>query len=288
MNNPPLVTIGIPAYNAERFIALAIKSVLAQTYPNFELIITDDGSSDRTIEIARSFNDSRIKVLSDGENHGISYRLNQQIDIARGKYFARMDADDIMFPDRIELQVKYLEKNPEVDVVSGQAVVIDDENEIIGLRGTATQIQELTLDRWINGFSLIHPTVTGSSDFFRRYKYHDKFKGVEDIDLWARACEMCKLLVLPIRVMFYRDPLKFKLKTYNFRRKQAEKLYKELAHKGILDNSVCKRLIWESKIKSIIAKILSYLQMDHVMLSRRNKPIIEKDYYNYILRKIEG
>ena len=79
----PLVTIGIPCYNVGKFISLSIKSVLMQTYTNFELIITDDGSTDNTVEEIRKFKDPRIKIIVDGENHGISYRLNQQIDMAK-------------------------------------------------------------------------------------------------------------------------------------------------------------------------------------------------------------
>ena len=126
--NTPLVTIGIPCYNVGRFIALSIKSVLAQTYTNFELIITDDGSTDNTVDEIRKFNDSRIIMIVDGENHGISYRLNQQIDMAKGYIFIRMDGDDIMFPNRVEKQVKYLQEHPNIDVVGTGAVIIDDEN----------------------------------------------------------------------------------------------------------------------------------------------------------------
>lgn len=128
------VTIGIPCYNVGRFIALSIKSVLAQTYTNFELIITDDGSTDNTIEEIRKFNDSRIKLIVDGENHGISYRLNQQIDMAKGDFFIRMDGDDIMFPNRVEEQVRFLYSHPNVDVVGSSIVVVDDETKIIGFR----------------------------------------------------------------------------------------------------------------------------------------------------------
>ena len=81
--NTPLVTIGIPVYNCKDYIALAVKSVLNQTYTNFELIITDDGSTDGTLDILKQFEDPRIILIVDGENHGISYRLNQQIDLAK-------------------------------------------------------------------------------------------------------------------------------------------------------------------------------------------------------------
>lgn len=287
MNTAPLVTVGMPAYNAERFISLAIKSVLAQTFTDFELIITDDGSSDKTVEIARSFNDTRIKIISDGKNYGISHRLNQQIDLARGKYFCRMDADDIMMPDRIEKQIVYLESNPNVSVVSGHSIVIDDDNQILGIRSGIDDIHRFTMKDWISGRSLIHPTVTGKRDYFRQYYYQNEFKGVEDIDLWARSCEEKVLLILPVPFIFYRDPQKFKIKTYNFRQRQSKKLLKDLVNKGLLDKSVCKKSIRKRKIKSIIATLFSYLHIDDFMIARRNKPLIDKDHYNEILKAIE-
>ena len=100
-----LVTIGIPFYNASQFLEYAIKSVINQTYTNWELILVDDGSTDDSLSIARSFNDQRIKILSDGVNKGLVSRLNEIILNSRGSYIARMDADDIMHFERIEKQI---------------------------------------------------------------------------------------------------------------------------------------------------------------------------------------
>src|SRR5690606_13478656 len=105
MTDNVFVTMGMPVYNAEKFIKMAINSVLQQSHRNFELIITDDGSTDQSMDIVESFNDSRIVLIKDSNNKGISHRLNQQIDLAKGKYFLRMDSDDIMFPDRIEKEI---------------------------------------------------------------------------------------------------------------------------------------------------------------------------------------
>ena len=82
------ISIGIPIYNAERFLESAIKSVLNQSFKEFELILSDDGSTDSSLEIASSFNDSRIRILNDDQNRGIAFRLNEKIRLARGKYFA--------------------------------------------------------------------------------------------------------------------------------------------------------------------------------------------------------
>ena len=197
----PFVTIGLPVFNCESFIEFAMMSILNQTFTNFEIIITDDGSTDRTLDILRGFNDSRIKIITDGENRGISFRLNQQIDMAKGKYFCRMDGDDIMFPDRLEHQIAFLESHKEIDVVGSSAIIIDDNNEIIGTRGYI----ENGLDKPCNSF--IHPTVCGRIDYFRKYRYTDSLKGVEDADLWIRSNKESNFVQLNLPTLFYRDQI---------------------------------------------------------------------------------
>jgi glycosyltransferase involved in cell wall biosynthesis len=109
MKNSPLVSVLMPAYNSELYIAEAIQSILNQTYQNIELIIFDDGSSDKTRQVIQGFTDPRItKVLSD-QNFGVVKARNEMIDRATGQYIALMDADDIADPARLEKQVEILE-----------------------------------------------------------------------------------------------------------------------------------------------------------------------------------
>lgn len=267
----PQVTIGIPAYNAGRFIKWAVQSVLNQTYTDFELIITDDGSTDDTGEIVKSFKDPRIVLITDDENHGISYRLNQQIDLARGKYFVRMDADDIMLPDRIERQVAYLESHPEVDMIGGGAIIINDDNYIIGERIGREPLQ-IDLKNWLAGNSFIHPTVAGKTQIFKDLKYSTEFTGVEDQHLWMRASQKCKLINLPDYFIFYREPLGFKLKTYLFRRVQNRKLSRSREMNEILDRKTIRKRLLRSYLRGIIAAILTFFHLDKKMIAHRNKP----------------
>ena len=130
MDHPIIVSIGMPVFNAEKHLKIAIDSVLNQDFKEFELIISDDGSTDNSLNIIQSYTDKRIKLLSDSSNKGIGYRLNEQIALSKGVYFARMDSDDIMFPDRILEQVKFLQEHPNVDVVGGSAVVINEYDQI--------------------------------------------------------------------------------------------------------------------------------------------------------------
>ena len=116
----PLVSVILPAYNAENTIAEAIKSIIDQTYNNWELIVINDGSSDRTEDIILSFTDKRIKYYKNQGNKQLIYTLNRGLSLATGKYIARMDADDICFPQRFEKQVDFMEKHSNVIVCGTQ------------------------------------------------------------------------------------------------------------------------------------------------------------------------
>lgn len=276
----------MPAFNAERFIAQAIKSVLNQTFSDFELIITDDGSTDRTVEIAQSFNDPRITVISDGENKGISYRLNQQIDLAKGKYFARMDADDIMFSDRIEFQVNFLRAHPDIDLIGGGAIIIDDNSKIIGKREINKKCIKLTPDEIRKGNSFIHPTVMGKVEFFKNFGYCDKYKGVEDVYLWHQSCNNCNLYILQKKVLFYRDPLKYKISTFLFRSKQSRKLLRDPDFLHIYERHSKFKRLFKNYIQTIIVPIISFLGLDAFLIKRRNQRCNDSKSYNTILETV--
>ena len=109
-----LVSIGMTVYNTSEYIEDAIKSILKQTYTNWELIVINDGSTDDTLDKIKKIKDNRIKIFSDSQNKGIAKRLNECIEASSGDYFARMDGDDIMVPYRLEQQVKYLEEHKDV------------------------------------------------------------------------------------------------------------------------------------------------------------------------------
>ena len=131
-----MISIGIPFYNAQQYLGYAIGSVLSQTYENWELILVNDGSTDNSLNIANMYaeEDSRIRVVSDSRNKKLPYRLNQLIEESTGDFIARMDADDIMHPERLEKQLSFLETNKRYDLVSTGLVSIDKDNIVaIGL-----------------------------------------------------------------------------------------------------------------------------------------------------------
>lgn len=128
MQNPK-VTVLMPAYNAEKYIGTAIESILNQTYKDFEFIIVNDCSTDSTLDIIKKYakKDKRIKIISNKENQKIAQTLNNGLKEAKGKYVARLDADDWSYPERLEKQVNFMEENPAIVLSSGNMEICDGE-----------------------------------------------------------------------------------------------------------------------------------------------------------------
>lgn len=192
----------LPAFNAARTVRQAVVSILMQTYPNWELIIIDDGSSDKTLEILRGFNDPRIKIFSDGINKGLPTRLNEALDLSQGKYFARMDSDDICFPDRLRLQVEFLEAHPEIDLVGTRALLFNNHGQAVGLFPFSHHHEEISKHPW-NGFHLPHPTWMGRLAWFQATRYRQVDRA-EDQDLLLRSYSDGRFACLPEMLFAYR------------------------------------------------------------------------------------
>ena len=131
MKNKSLITVLMTVYNGGRFIEKAIKSVLNQTYTNFKFLIIDNKSIDNTKIIIKSFQDNRIKLIELENNIGQTAALNKGLGLINTKYVARIDADDICLPERIEKQINYLDKNVNVDVLGTWAVQINEDDEVV-------------------------------------------------------------------------------------------------------------------------------------------------------------
>lgn len=283
--NEILVTVGIPVFNPNEHFESAIRSVLNQSHTNFELIITDDGSTNgKTEEILSRFSDSRINFINDETNRGISYRLNQQISSAKGKYFFRMDADDIMFPYRIEFQVQFLENNQNIDATGSTAIIIDENNNIVGKRGSA-KIIEHSFHSALKSNIFIHPTVAAPLTWFKKHLYKEDLSGVEDYDLWIRASESSTFAILDTPLLFYRDPHRIKVNVNRFRKDKSRRLlieYKNVypKHKNKINTSLYRK--W---VKDHILHILILFKLDHHVVKKRNSHINNLLEYTTILKK---
>ena len=186
------ISVVMPTYNAARFLRTAVESILNQTFSDFEFIIVDDASSDGTREILSSYKDERIRIV-DGPRSGIVAALNRGLDLARGEYVARMDADDISFPDRFAKQVDFLDSHPDVGVC-GTLVrdILEDGTSCLGYFSSDrfTQMNEKPgiFNQIFYDPIICHPTVMFRASILKKYgfRYNEDLKNTEDQELWAR------------------------------------------------------------------------------------------------------
>lgn len=197
----PTVTVIMPVYNSEQFIRDAIESVLGQTYTNFEFLIIDDASNDRTVSIVKSYNDPRIHLIEKPQNTGYTLSLNMGLKKAKGRYIARMDSDDISLPKRFEKQVSFLDANPEFILCGTSYSIIDGNNRII-LPETNDEIR-LTL---LHFNCIAHPTVMFKREILDRHflEYNPDMEPSEDYDLWVRLLTKGNLYNLQEILLHYR------------------------------------------------------------------------------------
>ena len=199
----PIVSIGMSVFNASVTVRDALNSVLWQTYPHWELIVLDDGSTDDTVEIIRTYRDERIRLFSDGRNLGLAARLNQAIELSQGSLFARMDADDVAYPERLHRQVEFLQDHPEIDLLGSNAVAFAGCGLPLGTFKVGQTHSELCRTPW-NGIGIPHPTWMGRTCWFGKYRYDQKMRRAQDQELLLRAHENSRFACLPDVLLGYR------------------------------------------------------------------------------------
>lgn len=262
-----IISIGIPFYNAEKYLENAIFSVLAQTYKCWELILIDDGSSDSSLAIANMYakKDLRIRVFSDGRNKKLPYRLNQIIEESTGDFIARMDADDIMHPERLEKQLSFLETNKRYDLVSTGLVSIDNDNIVKGYRKVESLYDDFLSIK--TSYPIVHPSIMARRSWFERNKYSEEYPRAEDFELWTRTINNkdFKMAVLPDLLLYYREEGNLSvdkiLNTYS----DVFKIYSSYHPYGKFNLNAIKK-----NLKMLIVKGLYYSGNLQKLASRRN------------------
>lgn len=207
-----MISVVMGAYNSEKYISEAIESIINQTYKNFEFIIIDDCSADKTNMIIRKYavKDNRIKLINNSNNMGLTYCLNKGIKIAKGKYIARMDTDDIALPSRLEKQFSYLENHKNVVVLGSWAFDIDENGKIIQERNVPKYNKDIVnLIKLVS--PMIHPTV-----MFRKKEiniiggYNEDFKLSQGYELWFRCiAKGYHMENLSERLLYYRRDINY-------------------------------------------------------------------------------
>jgi glycosyltransferase involved in cell wall biosynthesis len=180
------VSVVLPVYNGSKYLGLAIDSILTQSFKDFELIVVNDGSTDASGEVIGSFNDNRLKVITNPTNVGITKSLNIGVKAATGKYIARMDSDDISEPIRLEKQYEFMERNPKVGVLGSNINIIDTEGNFIRFKGRPITNNEIKFYFVINN-PFVHSSVMVRKVCFDTLGFYDEdFKYAQDYELWQR------------------------------------------------------------------------------------------------------
>jgi len=189
----PKISVVMSVYNGEKHIRKAIQSILRQTYQDFEFIIVNDCSTDKTVEIIKSFNDNRIIIIENPGNIGLTKSLNKGVKEAKGEYIARMDADDISLPHRFETQIKFLEENKDHGLVGSSYYKMDDSGKTVFWVKVLTEDSELRQglkrQNWFGHGSVL----IKKSAFIECNGYDEDFKYAQDYDLWVRISERFKV-----------------------------------------------------------------------------------------------
>jgi len=269
----PLVSIVIPFFNNETTLLDAIKSVFAQTYTNWELILLNDGSKDNSLQLAKSIKDNRVRVISDGQNRGLVFRLNQTPSLVNGEFIARMDGDDLMHPERIAKQMKEFFNNPDLDVVDTGAYSIDELGNPIGVRGLIPI--NYSPEYILKNAMLLHASIVAKKEWFEKYSYDPIYIRAEDRELWLRSYNSSNYGRVMEPLYIVREG-KVNVKNYLRGLKTVIKIYKVYGFK-ILPFFKIRIEIIKSYFKIFVVFFLGLFNIHNIITKRRNKPLSDEE-----------
>ena len=199
----PAVTVLMPVYNAERFVARTVDTILAQTFGDFEFLIINDGSTDGSLAILQDYakRDARVRLIS-RPNTGYVAALNEGLGLARGEFVARIDADVLSDPRRLELQVGRMRREPGLVALGSNALAIDEDGHLLGDYSVPLTHEEIEANHLRGSSSIHHPAVMLRPEAVTRVGgYRREFMPCEDFDLWLRLGEVGRLANLPERLL---------------------------------------------------------------------------------------
>jgi len=200
----PVVSVIMSMRNGASTVGETMRSVLMQTLGDWEMIVIDNGSSDHSGDIVEGFHDPRIRLVRESRSAGLAARLNQAVALSRGEFIARMDADDICFPERLARQVARLRKEPRLDLIGCGAVVFTSEGKLVGEMPVGIDHRDIVA-RPFFGFPFPHPTWCGRASWFRNNPYDSDLRYAEDQDLLLRSFRHSRLAALDTVLLGYRQ-----------------------------------------------------------------------------------
>jgi glycosyltransferase involved in cell wall biosynthesis len=265
----PIVTVGITFYNAGRSLAEAIRSVFAQTLEDWELILVDDGSTDGSAALVRGIADPRVKICADGKNLKLAARCNEIAALANGKYVARFDADDVMHPDRLAKQVRFLEANSGIDVLGTGVYVLAESGKAAG-KLIPPSSPRLSCDTAHPIF--FHPTVTAKREWFLQNPYDASFHRAQDVELWLRTGRTSVFANLQEPLVFYSMFESFSPEKYRLSCRYARQVIRKRGFEAV-GAWEARVEILKSFIKPAVFTVAHALGVHQLLIRRRGRTI---------------
>ncbi|MBD5395930.1 MAG: glycosyltransferase [Lachnospiraceae bacterium] len=240
-NYNSIVSVIMPSYNKEKYIAASIESVLNQTFKDFELIIIDDASIDSSVDIIKRYHDSRIRFYQNDENMGIARSRNKAIELAKGKYIALLDADDLCTELRLEKEVSFLDNHSDIDVVFGSFQEIDENNVV-----KETYFTPLKNPQFIKARLMVQDVIPNGSCMYRKdfidhnnIRYRDGYLGMDDYLFWVECSLHGRITGLPDIFLYWRNTDTNSTNTYMYSlqyQKERENKFAEILKFALREN----------------------------------------------------
>lgn len=274
MNNKKVkITVLMSVYNSQDYLKEAIKSILSQTYKNFEFLIINDGSTDDSLKIIKSFKDKRIRVIT-RENKGLVYSLNEGIRLARGEYIARQDSDDISLPHRLKKEIEFLENNPNIGMVGSNYTIIDTQgNKLVTtnvfIHPNDLKIAQIACNQFGHGSVMMRKTIALDCG-----GYDSSVGHVEDYHLWNRISRVADIANIEEPLYLYRtNPEGITQKNHDLQIKQTFAVRDE-SFRYFLENRMKYKLFFYKASGLNYRQRKATLLRDFAYLYRKNdKPI---------------
>lgn len=205
IGNDVTITVIMAVYNSEKFLEQSIESILSQTFKEFRFLIINDGSTDGSKKLIQSYNDERIVLVNNANNLGLTKSLNKGISLTKSKYIVRMDADDIAFKNRLQVQFEFMEKNKDIGILGSQVIHFYDEGGRKKFK--YKDLHHKSINAALLCYNpIMHPTVMIRNDIltFNNIKYDEKLVASQDYGLWVEMSHVTKIINLPDTLLYYR------------------------------------------------------------------------------------
>lgn len=258
MKNPK-VTVLMSVYNGEKYLREAVDSILEQTFKDFEFLIVNDGSTDKTAEILKSYQDPRIKIINNEKNIGLTKSLNKGLKVAKGEYIARQDADDISLPERLKKEVEFLEQNINVGLVGTDYLFINEKGKMVHIVKCLNGSKELK-EKLLEGNQFGHGSVMLRREcIYRVGAYREEFKFSQDYDFCLRIAEVYDVANISEPLYKWR----INIKSISVKKKMLQDKYASLA----IELAKERKKIGQDKLQTLKKKEINNL-LDGYLISK--------------------